>query len=117
MSSRITVVEQVIWQEEGEQPVSFTTRFSRSVGSKEQPYSRKLLIGPSWVKLDLGWVEDPGMLLIYNGSKVEVAIHLQGAGILIPPNDSLRIKPEDWATISFFSPVSETKVTVTIFPK
>lgn len=64
---RVTVVEQVCHQREGEGPVSApSSRFWRTLKSSGEAYQRGLVADGSWRKLDLGWVPDPGLVLIYN---------------------------------------------------
>lgn len=64
---RITVVENVYHQlgnESPKQPV--TTRFYRWLETDEQVYTRKLKVGEQWQKLDTGWLEEVGLLIVAN---------------------------------------------------
>lgn len=70
---RITVVETVYHQAEGDQPTAIESRFSRRLQTKEQPCVRKLVAGPEWHLVDREsmdrpgcWLERVGMLVIRN---------------------------------------------------
>lgn len=68
MQARVTVVEQVSYQ--GDTDLAFSQPpFTRMVSS-EQPYQRVVTIGEEWVPLDLGWVKEPGMVLVANKAPV-----------------------------------------------
>lgn len=54
--ARLTVVETVYHQPAAGPPTATESRFSRPLGSDEQPYSRRLTIPTRWVRLDPGWV-------------------------------------------------------------
>jgi hypothetical protein len=62
----ITVTETVYHQVAGEQPTAESNQFSRRLETSEQPYVRKIRVGEAWQPLDLGWVEQPGMVWLVN---------------------------------------------------
>lgn len=64
--ARLTVVDHLYFQQFGEEPIAVPFTSSRWLEGDEQPYTRKLKAGPSWEKLDKGWIENPGMLLLCN---------------------------------------------------
>lgn len=69
--NRITVVEQIYHQVSGQNPTAISSGFSREVKSPEQVYSRTPPNGiGDWEKLNLGWVENPSMVVIRNNDKV-----------------------------------------------
>ena len=72
-TNRLTVVENVYFQEYDGQPSGITSRFGQSLESEEQAYNRKIRIGSGWQSLDCGWVEDAAQLVISN----EEGKHLQ----------------------------------------
>jgi hypothetical protein len=64
---RVTVVEHVYHRRDGAGPVEAPpTRFWRALRTSSQPYQRSLVADESWRKLELGWVPDPGLLILYN---------------------------------------------------
>jgi len=65
--SRITVVDNLYFQETGEQTSQFSCQFSRNVESEQQPYERRLKATEEWQPIDTGWLdEDVGALFIRN---------------------------------------------------
>jgi hypothetical protein len=62
----ITVVQTVYHQPAGEEPTAVTLQYVRPLETSEQPYVRKIKVGESWQPLDLGWIEQPGMILLVN---------------------------------------------------
>ena len=62
----LTVVETVYHQPAGEEPTAVSVQFVRPLETQEQPYVRKIKVGEQWQPLDLGWVEQPGMILLVN---------------------------------------------------
>lgn len=65
-AGRITVVEQVYHQSLGLEPIQYTARYMRRIDSEEQPYQRTTKAGPSFQKLDCGWIKEASLLCIRN---------------------------------------------------
>ena len=65
-TTRITVTDKTYHQVVGDQPVVFETRFCRDVKSEEQPYCRKIKVGVEAKSIELGWIDEVGMLLLRN---------------------------------------------------
>src|SRR5258708_7459683 len=82
--------------------------------SDEQPYIRHVKVGPSWAKLDTGWVAKPGVVLLRNKTGVglqtnptqaerdlfkrqflRVAIGPHPPGFIVRPGWVFHIEPED----------------------
>jgi hypothetical protein len=68
--NRLTVVETVYHQVSGEQPQSVESRFDRELQSDEQMYQRCKVATEEWQPLDLGWVPDPGTIVIENNEGI-----------------------------------------------
>lgn len=144
-ASRIVVVENVYHQQHGEQPTGVATRFSRTLGSEEQPYIRKATLGQDWQEIDRGWIEEPGLLVLINESGpppsvipsdeetmelaarlIEVAIKAPGEGkgkgepflmiCRIPRGESLRIMPTDVAAIRIRCASGTARYSLYLFP-
>lgn len=64
--TRLVVKETVYHQVQGKQPKSSETKFARMLRTKEQPYYRSTEVDQFWVKLDLGWVKSPWMVIVRN---------------------------------------------------
>lgn len=64
--SRITVVETVAHQPGEGQPTSSESRFTRPLRSNEEVWRKTLKVSEEWVKVEWGWVEKVGMLVIHN---------------------------------------------------
>lgn len=66
---RITVVEHVSHQTQGEEATSAKRTFTRKVESDEQVYSRRCKVDEEWTPLDTGWNKTYSMLYITNDEK------------------------------------------------
>lgn len=63
--NRITIVGQVVYEQEGDSPVSVGLRTFKRTSEGGESFSRNLrLTNP--VDLDFGWVENPGLVIIQN---------------------------------------------------
>lgn len=62
---RLTVVEMVYVQTPNAGPVAVESRYGVWIESDEQPYTRRLTVGPEWQPLDLGWLRDVPIALIH----------------------------------------------------
>lgn len=120
VQSRMTVIETIYHQAPNDEPTSFTSRFSRSLETDEQPYARKLKVGESWQPLDRAsiWLAEAGLLRLVNeegtnwptnptpeqlaevaAKVVEIGFGADTAAILVPPGESVRFSPADLALI------------------
>ncbi len=67
--ARLVVIQQFYHQVLNSQPRLIEARYSRILGSNEQPYGpRTLTVGEDWTPLELGWMKDIpiGVLVITN---------------------------------------------------
>ena len=80
----LTVVETVYHQPAGEEPTAVSVQYVRPLETQEQPYVRKIRVGEQWQPLDLGWIEQPGMIWLTND---------EGRGLQVNPT------PEERAAI------------------
>lgn len=109
---RLTVVDNVYFTSRDGQSEQFTSRFDRELAGDELPYQRRRMVaGPTWQELDLGWCADGGlsMLVVYNDEgkferqptpeqRAEMATRVLEVGDyshpwLVPPGESLRGLP------------------------
>lgn len=63
---KLTVHVIVYHQNPGEDPFQRTSIWDRRLKSGDQPYQRRLTIGQEWTPLDLGWIKEPGYILLEN---------------------------------------------------
>lgn len=132
--NRVTVIEQIHYEQGGEQPLSWERRFFQIVSLSEQPYSRTLRAGSTPRKLEAGWIENPGMLLILNdegrpgdvilSAEEKAAIERRilvvdtgGVQLFIPPRDLLRITPSCVTDLQISCPIDDCRFTLVVFPK
>ena len=138
---RLTVVEQVYHQIAGEQPTSVNSQFSRVLASDEQPYVRRCKATEDWQPIDIGWVEDVGMLVIVNNEgtfrhriptdeqRAEVAKRVLDVGVetatgicrilrvwKIPPGESGRGQPIYPKQLRIRSQYGTVLFTIYVFP-
>jgi len=66
VGDRLTVVETVYHQPEGEEPTAVESRYSRRLLTNEQLFQRRCRAGAQWQPLDTGWVDAAGLLVIEN---------------------------------------------------
>ncbi len=64
--SRIVVVESVVHQTPGDDPIVVEARFSRWLESGEQPFIRRMYLEQDWRKLEIGWIKSSSMLMLTN---------------------------------------------------
>jgi hypothetical protein len=132
----LTVVETVYHQQLGDQPLPVTTRFVRNLSSQEQPYVRKLTLGPEWVPLDTGWITEASYVIIANEGNGPITknptdeqiqeeanrlidISFMGEDphpcMTIPSGESLRMCPVDLTMIKIRCLVT-ARCRITVFP-
>lgn len=116
MRPRITVVQQIYHQVQGNDPTVLDGGFTRWLDSDEQPFLRKCKASEGWQKLEVGWIEQAGQLTIVNGAGkphnfvqpseeekkaeglkvLEVGIEVDGNVVpcwQVPPGENLRAMP------------------------
>lgn len=66
-SDRITINTQIAFQQPDADPVgvSLIGQYDQKT-SGEDAYRRRMLIGPEWKEVDIGWCDDPLMVIIDN---------------------------------------------------
>ena len=63
---RITVVETVYYQPQGDDATAIDGSYSRELNSHEQIYRRNCEVGEEWEPLDSGWIDRAGLLVVKN---------------------------------------------------
>lgn len=63
---RLTGHFSLIHESCGIQPVKAHGVFTKMLTSKEQPYQRRLQVGEAQTRMEIGWIENPGYLVIEN---------------------------------------------------
>ena len=135
MKSRLTIVEQVYFQQPGIQPVQETTQFSRQCESDEQVYTRVKKLSDVWVDLDSGWVDEASCVMVLNhGNRqhlvnptseellqesdrvVEVAVRGPTVFGLVRVGESLRIEPHDVKNLVIRCRKDTTQVRIIVVP-
>lgn len=138
---RISVQINATWQGPDSPTLQAMPRFGRFPASEDAPYQRPgLTVGPEWSKVDCGWVEDVGLLIVENlptrfgvrPSKAEqdeadakmLEISFNGeegndvrADLLLPPGEAILLTPTRARSIGIRCARGHTKVTITVFPK
>lgn len=137
---RIVLVESAYWQNDGEQPqyLNPDLRIAIPVNGKA-PYTRPtLVLGPEWVSLDLGWIDNPWMLIVENRTRAprqtrptqaenqtlmsrKVILGIQTVDKVHPvssldPGLRIRLFPENWDKVRVRG-VGEPEAYFTIVPK
>lgn len=66
--ARVTVVEKVFYECEGQSPASIDHSYDRTLASVEQPVTRVLVVGEQWQVLNPLWLppQGVGLLMLYN---------------------------------------------------
>lgn len=64
--NKVIVSLKVYHQLQGENAIGDSIGRVLRVSSIEEPYCRKMKIGEDWTKLDTGWIEEPGLVIIEN---------------------------------------------------
>lgn len=113
----MTVVEHVYNQVPDEDPFEVNARpWDKNIESDEDPYQRTYKVGPEPKPLDCGWIEEPGMIHIYNNSR-EHDVRLDEGGLFVPPRCSVRFFHR-FPKETLFPVADETvKITVSVLPK
>lgn len=89
---RVTVHFSLTHEQFGEQPFQRSCVFSRLLSSSEQAYSRSIRVGPGFSRLDFGWVQSPGIVLIENRTAHE--------SVLQPPEDERKRLDDSYVVIA-----------------
>lgn len=134
-SPRLTVVEHVYHQLLDQSPTGSESCFDRELSSDEQPWLRTKMVGEAWDRVDLGWIDEPGMLTVSNSivkreSTPTEDEKLQDASrslllrfgespgsIEIRSGESCRFEPYDAIPIWVRCLSGETKMTVFCVPR
>jgi hypothetical protein len=69
IKDRITVVDSIYYQSEGEPIIDVVSRFESEVKDSEQVYTRRMVAKDKWTAIDIGWLKSTGMLVILNKEK------------------------------------------------
>jgi hypothetical protein len=135
---RLTVRETVYHQQVGEPASQFDSAYTLPCNTSEEVWDRKLSVGEEWQPLITKhcWVENPGMVVIYNCSgdyvntqPTEDEIAAEDAKILdvgndiyqpitlIPAQGNVRFWPIDLASLLIRCRIGETKYKVVVIPE
>ncbi len=138
MESRVTVVEMVYHQNEGMDPVSFPSQYSKRIEGDDESYHRRMKVGTEWRSLNEGsWVRSASLVLIRNVTGdnrstiptpqevVDVQkciLEIKGSDdakalIYIPPGESCRFRPSDLSDLVIRSMYANTICVMTIIPE
>ena len=110
--ARHGVVEQVYYQAPGEEAQAVHTNYSTWQEGDDAPLRRRIKISGQWQQLNLGWVQDPVLIVLANEEGknlrtqpseeqiqairervVEVALNHGFSFALVRPGRSLRLEP------------------------
>lgn len=139
MKARLTIVEQVYHQDSDGNATPAGQPYSRLLVSDEQPFVRRLEVGPEWVQLPTGWLTQASVLLLTNDGPQKRAVNptpeerekdedcVLWLGLRIrdmPPepfsplrlSESLRLPPYILSKLFLRCPTGITKVTITLLP-
>lgn len=138
--ARLGIVEQIYCYPPGAAPTLIDLREGLWLETDEQPYQRKLKVGPEWQHLDCGWLEGNGtsLLVLVNEEgkhltvvpseqqKTALALRVVDVGVfsqgllatvaVLRPGLSLRFEPADAKALRLRSRSGEARVTLTLFP-
>lgn len=138
VKDRLSVVEAVYHTPFGKDPVSTESRFSRWLETDEQPYVRRIKVGPEWRQLDAGWLAAASMLLVANEEGLDqtrqptqaelaasvarvVLVGVWAGGEVVPcfrvpPGESMRAEPVSLGAIRLRCEAGEARCVITIYP-
>jgi len=137
IKNRMTVVERVHHQIPGSEPGSVESTFSRELESDEQPYLRFAKAAEDWQPLDLGWVEQVGMLCISNDEGrnlsvvptddekaetakkiLEITYNVNGEECwIVLPKESMRANPSHPKNLFIRSQHGTVRITIYVIPR
>lgn len=66
LQPRLVAQINLVWQHPDGRKLLVAPRFARLVTSNEAPYQRTVKVGKQPVKVDYGWVEEPGLVVVEN---------------------------------------------------
>jgi len=84
-----------VHQEAGKPAVAASSRFSRKLLTKEQPYARYLECGSTWQPLDCGWVKRCSCMVLENRGKNALRVIVGTGRFSVLPGESMRCCPDD----------------------
>lgn len=132
--SRITVVDMISFQADGEQPKGVQSRFERWLKSDDDLFTRRIKLTEEWSKLDTGGVAGVGMLVIENlpvkfavqptneerqaalAKIVELSYRPGPAEWFILPGESMRSQPANVDGLWIRCSTGEHRCIVHLFP-
>lgn len=116
--SRMTVVERIYHQLKDEQPTSVRRTFTVKLESDEDPFSRKMAVGTEWKVLDLGYVQDVGILYLVNlDNETDILVRCGKSGepMVLEPQESIRFRARDPKAV-FVKADSDVKLMLYVYP-
>lgn len=136
-TARLTVVEQLSYEQQNGKHPQVRSAYSRSIGSDEEVYQRSLPVTPAWAPVDTGWVSSPGMIHLVNeeGKNLTVIptreeraaidsriieVKVDGADdshvFLLWPGESMRVYPGPGLKLVARCPAGPARCALSIFP-
>jgi len=134
-ASVLTIVEQIYHRSVDDEPISFDNRFSRVLETDETVYTRRLKLNTQWTAIDLGYIDNPSLILIVNREGIFPTVkptqsELDNAnrrminvkyidsecGFLVPAKESLRLVPTDASQLVLCSLWGTARCLIHVFP-
>lgn len=131
--NRITVITNVHYEHDGEQPVTIPLSYSKLLSTGEDTYSRRIIASEEFVAIDYGFVGDTGVSLLLVESLVgkdrqvnptpaeaeaEAAKVVElSCGILVPPGEHRIIHVADFSELKIRCQSGTARVRVTSIPR
>jgi len=138
IADRVTVVETIYHQVQGEQPTTIDSRYSRNLETNEQLYQRRFTVAEDWTLIDLGWAGKNVSLLHISNEEgrfphniptleeleeaakriIEVSyVPTSGMGWSIPPRESMRGLPTKVESLFLRCACGKAKCILTLVPE
>ena len=130
--NRLSVVELVYHQPEGERGVAVESRFARNLVSTEQMYHRRITVTEEWQPIDGAWIKQAGMMVLSNdegrftvqptqeerdaANEKIVEVGSDGMKWLARPGESIRAEPSDLSAVHVRCRKGSARCTLSLFP-
>ena len=122
---RLTVVEQLNYQNGCNDPLSIAYSYDSKIEADEQAYVRYVTITTEPTSLDHGWVKQARMLHIHNQGNVDIQLGIMSVGEFVPieiirPKHTRRTEPFCLADLAYCvaseDPSKTCKLKISIIP-
>lgn len=115
--ARLTVVESVYHQINGEQPTIVDPGYTVPIKSDEQPYIRRLTITDSWQPLDCGWINKASLLVLQNTERDPSKRIELSNGVYIPVGASVRLYVNDIHELKIRCVEGNGRAVINLYPE